>query len=89
MMTAQFCMILRPQDEAAFITTQYYWNLLYHPYFSLSLFFFPPSSLLSLPLPLAHTYTQMLYKKTQAGIYIPVQSIQYEIKSYFKIVSSV
>lgn len=88
MMTVQFCMILRPQDEAAFILTQYYWNLLYHHYFSLS-FFLPPSSLLFLPLPLTHTYTQMLYKKTQAGIYIPVQSIQYEIKSYFKIVSSV
>ena len=56
---------------------------------------FPPllsspllSSLLVLPLPLTHTYTQLLYKNTQAGMYIPVQSIQYEIKSYFKIVSS-
>lgn len=79
-MIVQFCMILRHQDEAAFILTQYNWNLFYHHYFShLS------------PCPLSsrtHTYTQLLYKNTQAGMYIPVQSIQYEIKSYFKIVSS-
>lgn len=89
MMTVQFCMILRPQDEAAFILTQYYWNLFYHHHYVPLSFFLPPSSSpLFLPLPLTHTYTQMLYKNTQAGIYIPVQSIQYQIKSYFKIVSS-
>lgn len=83
MMIVQFCMILRPQDEAAFILTQCYWNLFYHHYFCLFLSASLPSSLFH-----THTYTQMLYKNTQAGIYIPVQSIQYEIKSYFKIVSS-
>lgn len=64
--------------------------------YSIIVFFFPLSassspllsSPLVLPLPLTHTYTQLLYKNTQAGMYIPVQSIQYEIKSYFKIVSS-
>lgn len=73
MMTTQFCMILRPQDETAFILTQYYWNLFHHHYFS---FFLPPS----FSSYLSRTHTHKCYIKTHKQEYTFLYSL-YNMKS--------